>query len=103
MALGCLFRAGSYLRILVLEGSAAVIVGVRHIPSRRPTEAELYREKERVQVTLESIGDGVITTDVAGRIDYLNPVAEELTGWSSAQARGQPLTGGFQGKGGETH
>jgi len=40
-------------------------------------------------------------TDVAGRIDYLNPVAEELTGWSNAQASGQPLAGVFQVQGRE--
>jgi diguanylate cyclase (GGDEF)-like protein/PAS domain S-box-containing protein len=80
------------------QGQPAIIVIVRDIASRKRAEAELFREKERVQVTLESIGDGVITTDVAGRIDYLNPVAEELTGWSSALANGRPLTVVFQVK-----
>jgi PAS domain S-box-containing protein len=63
----------------------------------------LFREKERAQVTLNSIGDGVITTDVTGHIDYLNPVAEELTGWSNAQASGQPLSDVFQVKDENTH
>ncbi len=85
------------------QGQPAIIVVVRDIASRKRAEDELFREKERVQVTLESIGDGVITTDVAGRIDYLNPVAEELTGWSNAQANGQPLTSVFQVKGENTH
>jgi diguanylate cyclase (GGDEF)-like protein/PAS domain S-box-containing protein len=85
------------------QGQPAIIVVVRDITSRKRAEDELFREKERVQVTLESIGDGVITTDVAGRIDYLNPVAEELTGWSNAQANGQPLTSVFQVKGENTH
>jgi len=53
------------------QGQPAIIVIVRDIASRKRAEAELFREKERAQVTLESIGDGVITTDVAGRIDYL--------------------------------
>ncbi|HAY26000.1 MAG TPA: hypothetical protein DCY47_00430, partial [Candidatus Accumulibacter sp.] len=44
----------------------------------------------RVQVTLDSIGDAVITTDAQGCIDYMNPVAESLTGWPSAEARGWP-------------
>jgi diguanylate cyclase (GGDEF)-like protein/PAS domain S-box-containing protein len=85
------------------QGQPAIIVVVRDIASRKRAEDELFREKERVQVTLESIGDGVITTDVAGRIDYLNPVAEELTGWSNTQASGQPLTSVFQVKGENTH
>ncbi|MEK7303754.1 MAG: PAS domain S-box protein, partial [Pseudomonadota bacterium] len=85
------------------QGQPAIIAIVRDIARRKRAEAELFREKERAQVTLESIGDGVITTDVEGRIDYLNPVAEELTGWSNAQASGQPLTGVFQVKDENTH
>jgi len=89
--------------LTVWQGQPAIIVIARDIASRKQAEAELFREKERAQVTLESIGDGVITTDVAGRIDYLNPVAEELTGWSNAQASGQPLTSVFQAKDENTH
>jgi diguanylate cyclase (GGDEF)-like protein/PAS domain S-box-containing protein len=61
------------------------------ISDRKRAEAELVREKERAQVTLHSIGDGVITTDTEGRVDYLNPVAQELTGWSQREAHGRPL------------
>ena len=85
------------------QGQPALIVIVRDIASRKLAEAELFREKERVQVTLQSIGDGVITTDVEGRIDYLNPVAEELTGWTNSQASGQPLASVFQVKDENTH
>ncbi len=51
----------------------------------------LSREKELAQVTLASIADGVMTTDATGRVRYLNPVAEKLTGWSSEAAGGEEL------------
>jgi diguanylate cyclase (GGDEF)-like protein/PAS domain S-box-containing protein len=56
---------------------------------------DLYNEKERAQVTLNSIGDAVICTNVGGRITYLNVVAERLTGWPSPQAVGEPLESVF--------
>ncbi len=55
----------------------------------------LQAEKERAQITLESIGDGVITTDVDGAITYMNPAAEAMTHWNSAQAQGLPLAALF--------
>ncbi|HSD61733.1 MAG TPA: EAL domain-containing protein [Burkholderiales bacterium] len=51
----------------------------------------LHREKERAEVALHSIGDGVITIGPDGAVDYLNPVAEKLTGWMLEAARGRPL------------
>jgi diguanylate cyclase (GGDEF)-like protein/PAS domain S-box-containing protein len=58
----------------------------------RSANAEaLFLERERAQVTLASIGDAVISTDVAGNITYLNPVAESMTGWSRQEASGRPL------------
>jgi two-component system, chemotaxis family, CheB/CheR fusion protein len=56
----------------------------------RRTE-ELQQQREWFEVTLASIGDAVITTDVQARITYLNPVAENMTGWKNAEARGKPL------------
>ncbi len=51
----------------------------------------LYEQKERAEVTLRSIGDAVITTDSDGRIEYLNPIAEHLTGWRNEEAHGKTL------------
>ncbi|HEY2737660.1 MAG TPA: diguanylate cyclase, partial [Thermoanaerobaculia bacterium] len=56
----------------------------------------LQRETERLQSTLASIGDGVIRTDTSGRIDYLNPTAERLTGWRADDAVGRSLGEVFQ-------
>ncbi len=57
----------------------------------RDLVADLRHQKERVQVTLHAIADGVITVDAAGRVDYLNPVAEHITGWTSAEGAGRDL------------
>lgn len=55
------------------------------------TLVQLFREKERAQVILNSIGDGVIATDVSGLVEYMNPVAESLTGYELDRARGKQL------------
>ena len=60
------------------------------------TQAILFAEKERAQVTLESIADAVITTDSLGNIEYMNRVAEKLTGWKSVDAQGLPSTTVFK-------
>jgi PAS domain S-box-containing protein len=60
--------------------------------SNNEEAAELRDQRKWLEVTLESIGDGVITADVDGNVTTLNPVAEELTGWTTAEAKGQPLT-----------
>ncbi|MCF6280968.1 MAG: EAL domain-containing protein [Candidatus Polarisedimenticolaceae bacterium] len=61
------------------------------ITDHKRTQQALSSEKERALVTLHSIGDGVISTDATGRIEYLNPVAKLLTGWDTLGAVGQPL------------
>ena len=63
----------------------------RDITERKRTEEALAAETERLMVTLRSIGDGVISTDVEGRVVVLNRVAEELTGWKQVEAFGHPL------------
>jgi diguanylate cyclase (GGDEF)-like protein/PAS domain S-box-containing protein len=58
---------------------------------RASNSEALFEEKERAQVTLNSIGDAVMSTDVSGQVTYLNTVAESLTGWSQQEAAGHPL------------
>ncbi|MBU2283094.1 MAG: ammonium transporter, partial [Gammaproteobacteria bacterium] len=69
---------------------------VRDITERRQVEEQLFAEKMLAQVTLASIGDGVITTDRVGRVRYLNPSAERLIGWSQAAAQGLVLDEVYQ-------
>lgn len=65
-------------------------------------EEVLYAEKERAQVTLDSIGDAVLVTDLAGKVSYMNLEAETLTGWSSEAAVGRFLTDVFRIVDGDT-
>ncbi|MEZ5292727.1 MAG: PAS domain S-box protein [Vicinamibacterales bacterium] len=61
----------------------------------RLAEAALRDSEQRLEVTLASIGDGVLTTDVDGHVTRLNPVAEALTGWTQAEALGRPVADVF--------
>jgi diguanylate cyclase (GGDEF)-like protein/PAS domain S-box-containing protein len=88
-------------KVVILENARAVrdagdrITGyegtIADITERKRAEQAIFAEKERAQVTLQSIGDAVISTDAEGRIEYINPVAEALTAWSLAEARGRPI------------
>ncbi len=74
------------------DGRAIRMAGsISDTTERQLAAAELFSEKERAQVTLSSIADGVITTDPDGWVEFLNPVAESLTGWKMSAARGLPL------------
>ncbi len=64
---------------------------IMHELERKRVADSLYEQKELAEVTLHSIGDAVITTDSAGRIEYLNPIAELLTGWRNDEAHGRAL------------
>ncbi len=75
--------------LLLLVGSAGV--SFASLTRVRQMVESVFHQKERAEVTMDSIGDAVITTDVAGNVEYLNPVAEGLTGWTNADARGLPL------------
>ena len=79
------------------EGEIIGVLGTyEDITNRKRQEEALRQSEENLTITLNSIGDGVIATDAAGKIARLNPVAEQLTGWSVAEARGRPLTEVFR-------
>jgi diguanylate cyclase (GGDEF)-like protein/PAS domain S-box-containing protein len=74
------------------EGNQIEIIGAwQDITESKQIEQALFQEKELAQVTLASIHDGVITTNALGEVEYLNPMAERLTGWSLETAKGNNL------------
>jgi len=98
-------QADVHRSFLITGGTAAagmLLVGVtglfavRENRQRRAAERLAREQEEQARTTLSSIGDGVVTTDAEGRISRLNPVAEELTGWTSATAQGKPVAEVFR-------
>jgi diguanylate cyclase (GGDEF)-like protein/PAS domain S-box-containing protein len=69
---------------------------LRYSIERKVLEDALFAEKERAQVTLNSIGDAVACTDLSGNVTFLNLVAAKLTGWSWQEAAGRPMTDVFR-------
>jgi diguanylate cyclase (GGDEF)-like protein/PAS domain S-box-containing protein len=69
---------------------------LRNAIERKAVEDALYVEKERALVTLNSIGDAVLCTDISGNVTYLNLVAESMTGWPREEAIGKPLAEVFK-------
>ncbi len=88
---GTLFWLDVSLHATVFTGQRYIIAVSRDIDQKKQAEIALAREKEQLAVTLRSIGDGVITTDLHGRVVLINRVAEQLTGWTQQQAAGVPL------------
>ena len=95
MLLGLLFLAlgmgvliGLFTRNRLHSVSAAYRTSLEILGRRAE---ELFQSEQQLRTTLDSIGDGVITCDADGRVQMMNPVARELTGWSQAEAGGQPL------------
>jgi PAS domain-containing protein len=80
------------------SGLIVVLCASLRSATLRAEEAGRQARQDRasVEVTLKSIGDGVITTDARGRVTFMNPVAEQLTGWQQSDARGRPLTEVFR-------
>jgi diguanylate cyclase (GGDEF)-like protein/PAS domain S-box-containing protein len=73
-----------------------LIRALRYAVERKIIEETLFEEKERAQVTLDCIGDAVISTDVSGNITFLNQVAEKLTGWPLKEVAGRPMAEAFR-------
>lgn len=91
------------LRVLLITNLATALFLItiawrrssKLLAQRQAFASALQEEKERAQITLQAIGDAVITTDVDGCIVYMNPAAEQLTHWQAGQAQGVPLTALF--------
>jgi diguanylate cyclase (GGDEF)-like protein/PAS domain S-box-containing protein len=75
---------------------------VRHVVERKAAEEALFFEQQRAEVTLNSIGDAVLSTDIPGHVTYLNPIAERMTGWTRQQALGRPVAEVFRIVDGDT-
>jgi PAS domain S-box-containing protein len=86
------------LGLMIVVGTLVSVFTLlrREIARRAASEAALRRSEQNLAVTLASIGDAVLATDQAGRVTLLNPVAERLTGWTSAEARGRPVAEVFR-------
>jgi len=78
------------ISVVAADGHVRLVGSNSDVTEHHRLTTALYEEKERLQVTLASIADAVLTTDVEGRILFLNPVAEQLTGWTLADAEGRP-------------
>lgn len=87
------FAPGDY-RLVDIHDLLLAQVQIHHLAQQalQDSQQALVAEKELAQITLQSIGDGVVTTDAQGRVKSLNQVAERLTGWGASQAFGLPLT-----------
>jgi PAS domain S-box-containing protein len=91
-----------HLRLLTNKLFTQVEALQREAAERTRLEVVLQRERDLLEVTLTSIGDAVMATDLGGRLTFLNPVAESLTGWTLQQAKGRPLEEVFQYRNEET-
>jgi PAS domain S-box-containing protein len=82
----------------ICDASGAVIgisTSARNITDRKQAEQAMRASEERWAATLQSIGDAVISTDATGKVDFMNDVAQRLTGWSLSEAKGSELSAIF--------
>ena len=75
----------------IADGTRGLLRSLRYAIERKHLEEVPFEEKDRAQVTLNCIGDAVISTDLSGRVSYLNAVAENMTGWSRHEATRHPI------------
>lgn len=85
-------RHRTQLMIYLLLAAGAGALALASLARVRQSANAAFLQRELAETTLKSIGDAVLTTDAEGRVDYLNPVAEVLTGWSNERARGRPAS-----------
>jgi len=83
------------LKTSIIDLKKANIHLETEIEERKKAESALSKEKERLLITLRSIGDGVITTDTKSRVTLMNKVAENLTGWTQTEAKGKHISDVF--------
>ncbi|OON39687.1 hypothetical protein BTJ39_11650 [Izhakiella australiensis] len=97
------FRIDTLHGIRYIRAQATVVKDAQGIPERmlginqdvtriRLLNEALYQEKERMHITLDAIGEAVISTDEEMRVSFMNPVAERMSGWTQLNAQGQPLS-----------
>ena len=90
---------GSYLWVEIheslIENAAGEVIGIRSglfdITERRKFEMEIQRQHDRMKFLLQSWTRAIVTADALGRVDFMNPAAEKLTGWPQQDALGRPL------------
>ncbi|MCX7913477.1 MAG: PAS domain S-box protein, partial [Thermodesulfovibrionales bacterium] len=88
---GSLYPAEIAATLLNYEGQEYIFIFLRDISERKRAEKALFEEKELLSVTLRSIGEGVISTDIKGKILLMNKMAEKLSGWSLEEAYKSPV------------
>lgn len=93
---GAILESGPAVRrdplpTVIADGTRGLLRSLRYAVERKRMEEALFEEKDRAQVTLNCIGDAVMSTDVLGNVNYLNAVAENMTGWSRDEAVGRPI------------
>lgn len=81
---------------IYFKGELGILTTVREIHERKLREQQIQESRESLRITLNSIGDGVISTDIQGNVVRMNPIAEELTGWTIREAKGKKLAEIFQ-------
>ena len=88
-------KLNSSLELKVNERTAELTASnqllLDEIEEHKKTVEALFNEQQRALVTLESIGDAVITTDMQSQVTYLNPIAEKMTGWTKSEAAGKSI------------